>query len=147
MSQSVTTRIRAASAGVKVRSISHATPSVNAARTPNSTWLLFSLFKSGEPGDSMYVVIEGRLSASVSNEERKVQLNELSRGDVIGEVALSSGVRSADVETLSNVRLLRLDRTDLARLGRRYPRIALCIQANFNFLVAFIIDEEFVACR
>jgi len=94
------------------------------------------LFKTGEPGDSMFVVIDGTLQASVVNEDRRVQLRTLSRGDVIGEVALSSGVRSADVETLSDVRLLRLDRADLDRLGRRYPRIALRIQANLSVVLA-----------
>lgn len=94
------------------------------------------LFKTGEPGDAMYVVINGRLQASVLNEERRVQLRTLERGDVIGEVALVSGARSADVETLSDVRLLRINGADLDRLERRYPRIALRVQANLSEVLA-----------
>ncbi len=94
------------------------------------------LFKTGEPGDTMYVVINGRLRASVLNEERRVQLRTLERGDVIGEVALFSGARSADVETLSDVRLLQINGADLDRLERRYPRIALRVQANLSEVLA-----------
>jgi predicted RND superfamily exporter protein len=96
----------------------------------------FRLFTTGEPGGSMYVVISGKLSASVQNDGRRVALRTLERGDVIGEVALHSGIRSADVETVSAVRLLRIDRADLERLGRRYPRIALRVQTNLRNVLA-----------
>jgi CRP-like cAMP-binding protein len=45
-------------------------------------------------------------------------------------------VRSADVEALSEVRLLRLEEDDLARLRRRYPRIGAQVLTNLSRILA-----------
>ena len=82
------------------------------------------LMTLGEKGDDgMYVIIEGALVSSVEHEGETVTLNRHVRGDVIGEVGLFRGERTANVDCESDVRLLRLDESNLARLRRRYPRI------------------------
>ncbi len=91
---------------------------------------------AGEPGDSMYVVIDGELKASVDGDSGRVELGRLRRGDIAGEIALVRGKRSADVDTVSEVRLLELTRSSLTRLGRRYPRIALQVSRNLNDTLA-----------
>jgi hypothetical protein len=67
------------------------------------------VFKANEPGDYLYVIIDGRLVVSVRSGDRVVVINELGRGAVLGEIALFRGVRSADVKAVTDVRLLRLD--------------------------------------
>ena len=54
----------------------------------------------------------------------------------MGEIALFSGVRSADVDAESDVRLLRMSEQELERLLRRYPRIAARFFNNLNHVLA-----------
>jgi hypothetical protein len=90
------------------------------------------VFKTSEPGDFLYVVIDGRLKVSVQSSEGEVVLNELARGAVLGEIALFNGVRSADVDAITDVRMLRLDLDDFHCIRRRRPRIGAQLYANLN---------------
>lgn len=94
------------------------------------------LFVEGDPGDAMYVVVEGELVASLQREGRRSELSRMRRGDTVGEVALFHGARTADVDVATDTRLLRFDDADLERLGRRYPRIAARVYRNLNRIVA-----------
>ena len=60
----------------------------------------------------------------------------LRRGDVVGEIALYHGKRTADVDAISDVRLLRLDTHNLARLRKRYPRISAQVLWNLSTVMA-----------
>lgn len=84
----------------------------------------------------MYIVIEGVLVASVAGRSGDVVLREHQRGDIIGEVALFEGRRTADVHAKTAVRLLRLTLHDLERLKRRYPRIGAQLYANLSEVLA-----------
>jgi uncharacterized membrane protein YdfJ with MMPL/SSD domain len=94
------------------------------------------LFGEGERGDDMYVVIDGELSAGTTRDGRRVEYGTMKRGDVVGEVAFFSNVRSADVDVTADARLLRFDQADLERLVRRYPRIAARVSRNLNQVLA-----------
>jgi len=94
------------------------------------------LFSDGEAGEEMYVVIDGELVASVERDGARAELARHRRGDLVGEVALLRGKRSADVDSASDVRLLRLTRDSLDRLSRRYPRTALKVSRNLNLALA-----------
>jgi CRP-like cAMP-binding protein len=84
----------------------------------------------------MFVVIDGDLTATVSSAGELVTIRKLSRGDVIGEVALFHGMRTADVRAEGAVRLLSLTLDDLQRLNRRYPRIGARVHANLAVVLA-----------
>lgn len=94
------------------------------------------LFAEGEVGSDLYVVIDGELAAGTSKNGRRVEYAKMHRGDVVGEVAMFSHVRSADVDVTSDARLLRFDEGDLDRIGRRYPRIAAHVNRNLNHVLA-----------
>jgi predicted RND superfamily exporter protein len=94
------------------------------------------LTRVGEKGDEMYVVIDGELSASTTADGRMVLVNTLRRGDIVGEVAIFHGERTADVRAETDVRLLCLSAQSLAYLARRYPRIGTHIHANLNQVLA-----------
>jgi hypothetical protein len=95
------------------------------------------LFSEGQNGGDMYVVIDGELTATTtSHDGRRVEYGRIARGQVVGEVAMFSHVRSADVEVTADARLLRFDLDDLERLGRRYPRIASHVNRNLNYVLA-----------
>lgn len=95
------------------------------------------LFGEGEAGSDLYVVIDGELSASTTTVDgRRVEYGKMGRGEVVGEVAMFSHVRSADVDVTSDARLLRFDEGDLERIARRYPRIAAHVNRNLNHVLA-----------
>jgi hypothetical protein len=74
------------------------------------------IFSAGESGSEMYVVIEGELGVSVVTDSGTVRFGTFTRGDVIGEVGLFHGERTADVAAESDVRLLRLTRENLDQI-------------------------------
>jgi predicted RND superfamily exporter protein len=94
------------------------------------------LIRAGERGDEVYVVIDGELVSFVERDGRRIELNRHGRGDLLGEVGLVQGERSADVECATGARLLRLAPADLARLERRYPRIAARLYRNLGATLA-----------
>lgn len=76
--------------------------------------------REGEPGDSLFVVVEG--FARVLLHDRDVA--RLRRGDVIGEMSLVSGEpRSATVVAAVPTAALELSREDVASLIARQPQI------------------------
>jgi len=94
------------------------------------------LCSEGEPGNDMFLVIDGELAASLARDGGRVELTKMRRGETVGEIAMFSGVRSADVDVVADARVLRFDDTGLERLGRRYPRIAAKVNHNLARLLA-----------
>jgi CRP-like cAMP-binding protein len=94
------------------------------------------LITAGEKAKDVYVVIEGVLQANVEQDGRTVELRRLVRGDVLGEVGLVRGERSANVDCITPARLLCLEEKGLARLQRRYPRIAIKLYRNLSEILA-----------
>jgi len=94
------------------------------------------VFTEGERGDQMLVVIDGELSASLMRGMERVEYSRMRRGDTVGEIALFSETRSADVDVVKQARVLRFGKADLARLGKRYPRIAAKVNSNLNRILA-----------
>lgn len=105
------------------------------------------LFTEGEKGAEMFVVLSGKLDTSTERHGQRVALMPARRGDVIGEVALFHGARTADVDVVEPARLLRFGNEDLARLGRRYPRIAARVYRNLNHVLAGRIVSTSAALR
>jgi EmrB/QacA subfamily drug resistance transporter len=85
------------------------------------------LFREGDAADGVYVVRVGHLE--VLDEEGEPQrINTLTRGAVLGELALlSDSVRSASVRALRDSELLKIDRAGFDSLLRREPELALSL--------------------
>jgi hydrophobe/amphiphile efflux-3 (HAE3) family protein len=95
------------------------------------------VFRAGDVGNALCVVIDGELQVSMkTNDGRSIELVRAQRGDVIGEVGLYHGKRTADVKSLTDVRLLRLDTDNMSRLRRRYPKIASQVLWNLSRVMA-----------
>ena len=84
------------------------------------------LFRKGDPGDSLYVVLAGRISIGTTSEDGKeVVLNVLGRGEVFGEIALLDGkARTADATAMAESNLLVLDRKDFMPFLESHPEVA-----------------------
>ena len=82
-----------------------------------------TLFERGDSGDSAYIVMSGRLRVVLETAgEAERTLNELGRGEVLGEMALLTGdSRSATVFAVRDTDLARLSREGFHRLIERRP--------------------------
>jgi CRP-like cAMP-binding protein len=94
------------------------------------------LIREGEQGEELYVVIDGKLRAFLEGPDGAVELTTHSRGDTVGEVGLFFEKRTANVEALTDARLLRVTQASLERLARRSPRIAARVHRNLNETLA-----------
>src|SRR4051794_31968125 len=85
------------------------------------------LFRGGEPGDSLYVVLTGRLEIVIESEHDKV-IRILGRGDSVGELALlTESPRSASVRARRDSELLYVTREHFARLLDERPEFAAAL--------------------
>lgn len=74
------------------------------------------LFREGDPGDALYVIVEGEVSVQAEGPPR-VEMARLGPGSFIGEVALMTDQpRSATVTAVQTAELLRIDRHTLSRV-------------------------------
>lgn len=82
------------------------------------------LFQQGDPGDALYLVINGRLRVAVrqhTGDDRV--LAELGRGETVGEMAILGGdQRSATVSAVRDTNLARLSRENFNSLSAKYPQ-------------------------
>ena len=86
------------------------------------------LFRQGEPGDALYVIVDGRLRVVAEEEEGERTLLELGRGESVGEAALLTGdPRSATVYAVRDSHVVRLDATLFQRVVERHPQAMLQI--------------------
>ncbi|MBA3533447.1 MAG: cyclic nucleotide-binding domain-containing protein, partial [Ardenticatenales bacterium] len=83
-----------------------------------------ALFHQGEIGDSMYVLVRGRLGVTVRHSDGNSQIvDTLKPGAPVGEIALLTGhLRTASVHALEDAGLIRLSRESLARLAATHPQ-------------------------
>ena len=82
-----------------------------------------ALMEQGEPGDSLYISVSGRLRAyECLPDGTERLLREMSRGQVIGEMSLFTGEpRSATVVALRESVLVRLGKAGFDALIARHP--------------------------
>ena len=87
------------------------------------------LFRQGDPGDALFMLVDGRLRVVVDDGaggERTV--DEVGRGASVGEAALLTGEpRSATVYALRDSHLVRLDGSLFERVVESHPRAMLQI--------------------
>lgn len=95
----------------------------------------------GEPGDTMWVVIDGELSASYPRDDGDFVLRTMTRGAQLGEIGLFKGQRTANIDTLTDVRVLCFSGQALQRLRKRYPRVAATLYRNIAAELATRLTE------
>lgn len=86
-----------------------------------------TILRRGDPGNSMLLVVQGRVRVGVTSEDgREVTLGILGPGDVLGEMALLDGQeRSADVVAIEDCGVKLLERGRFLRLLRESPELCL----------------------
>ncbi len=93
------------------------------------------LISEGETDASMLIIVDGQLSMTTGG----VELGTASKGDLVGEVALfGAGVRSANVESLTQANLLVLSRQRFLELRDTGSPVAYTIEL---FALDFITER------
>ena len=84
------------------------------------------LINEGDVADSLYVVLEGRLKVYSSNDEGKAVVFAVhGPGEIVGELALDGGVRSASVMTLEPTTCSIVSGANLREFVAAHPDFAL----------------------
>lgn len=85
-----------------------------------------AIFKRGERGDGMYVIVNGRVEISVGNRV----LESMGPGAVFGEMSLiDDSPRTASAVARTDCRVLRIDSRRFQALVQKTPDFALQIMA------------------
>lgn len=99
------------------------------------------LFQEGDPGDSLYFLVRGRLQAWAGvgahhTESGPQLLGEIVPGDSVGEVGLISGEpRSAGIQAIRDSLLIRIGRTGFEELAEQHPALVLKLAGNVGRLL------------
>jgi CRP-like cAMP-binding protein len=85
------------------------------------------VFSQGDPGDSLYGVVTGKVRISASTREGKEMfLNIMEPGDTFGEIALLDGnPRTATATTTATCELMIIPRGQFLALLQREPTVAI----------------------
>ena len=90
-----------------------------------------TVFKRGDPGDSIFIVASGEVEIFVLDTTgQRIVFETAKAGDFFGELSLLDGdPRSASAVAIQETRALRIDRNDLSLLFTRHPTAALDVLA------------------
>jgi sigma-B regulation protein RsbU (phosphoserine phosphatase) len=98
-----------------------------------------TVIREGEPGETMFVLLQGELSVTV----RGKPIDYLLPGSVLGEMAmLDARSRSATATAVGEVELVRFDRTRFLELIRRRPEFAAHIMNIMSARTRRLMEEE-----
>ena len=83
-----------------------------------------TLFRAGDPGDALYIVLSGRLAVQAPGIPQPHLVAELGADDLVGEMSLMTGdARSAHVVAGDDLVLLEVTKAALAPLLARRPEV------------------------
>ncbi len=93
-----------------------------------------TVFRMGEPGDSLYIVGEGSVELFVKDDTgSKIVLTVCEAGAIFGELSLfDGGARTATANVLEETELLVLQRAELMAFLERRPHAALDLLATLG---------------
>jgi CRP-like cAMP-binding protein len=141
-------------AGLNDAQLAHLAQFMEMERVPQ--WKV--IVKQGDPGDAMYLIIDGELRARITTGGKETILATFGPGDFFGDMALfDNGPRSADVVANKDSTVLKLSTFSFERLMREAPDLAApFLQSTVKTLSARIradnkrldrLTQQFTASR
>ena len=86
------------------------------------------MFRTGDPPDSAYIVMEGEVDITVPTPNGPLLVNTLTRNDVIGEIGIFGDVpRTATAQARTRVEALRISRDVFVNVIRSNPDAAIAL--------------------
>jgi CRP/FNR family transcriptional regulator, cyclic AMP receptor protein len=101
------------------------------------------IFGEGDPGDALFVVVEGLVKVFVTSEEgEEMVLITLRTGDTFGELTLiDGGARSASAQALEPTVALVVTRDVLLELMRAHPALSESLLGSLGALVRRLTEQ------
>ena len=100
------------------------------------------LFRQGEDGDRMFVVLEGKVEILLQQDGLEVRIARCGVGDYLGEEVIAAhGKRSADARAVTKVRVLAVDRRNFLRRASKDPTLMFRIVQQLNRRVSELGTE------
>jgi flavin-dependent dehydrogenase len=91
------------------------------------------IVRQGEPGDAMYLILDGEATVSVSDDGHETELRTIGPGELFGEMAIFDRVeRSATVRARGRVRALTIEKRTLLPRIQEDPSLAFHIIQNMS---------------
>ncbi|MDM8541092.1 cyclic nucleotide-binding domain-containing protein [Desulfococcaceae bacterium HSG9] len=104
-----------------------------------------ALIRQGDQGQSMYLLLEGRVRVEVGDgpaDASKQVLYHFNPGEVFGEIALvNPGPRTADIIATEDVSYLEFDWDGIERIFRVFPPIAARLYRNLALILGQRLRE------
>jgi len=92
-----------------------------------------TIVKQGDPGDTMYLILQGELRVRINVSGKETILTTLSVGDFFGDISLfDQGPRSADVVANSDSILLKISAGAFEELSKKAPELATPFLRNIG---------------
>jgi CRP/FNR family transcriptional regulator, cyclic AMP receptor protein len=101
------------------------------------------LFHQGDPGDRLFVIVEGLVKVMVTSPAgEKMILAALRPPDVFGELAMiDGGARSASIQAVESTTVLTLTRATLLDLLATRPQLGDVLLRSLGGLIRRLIDQ------
>ncbi len=92
------------------------------------------LLSRGDPGGTLFVIVEGEMDVSYADGRPVARLR---RGALLGEASVfGKRKRNANVDAVTDVRVLRWSNDSLDRIQRRHPRVAMLLLRRLSEIMA-----------
>ena len=102
------------------------------------------IFRKGDPGKGMYLILRGRVSLTSSTSDADNVIAHLGHGGVFGKLGMAgSQLRACTATAQDNCILLHINEHTLDHLENRFPRIAFTLFLN---LMAIVDAQKEGAC-
>lgn len=83
-----------------------------------------AIIKQGEPGDSLFIVVEGSVSVRIKIDNKQVEVDRMGANAFFGEMALLTGEpRTASIVAITECILYEITKNDISPLLSQYPEI------------------------
>ena len=87
-----------------------------------------NVFNEGDPSDSVYFMLSGRIKVTRRRADVEIDLAELSGGAVLGETGVICGrSRSATITAIEDATMLRTDAHVFKELLHQVPQVAVAL--------------------
>lgn len=99
------------------------------------------LLKRGDPGGSLFVILDGEVEISIPGQVSDLALGCLGRGALLGDSSIFGGSRVANADAVTPVRVLRWSTQCFDRIQTRHPKVAAKLLRNLGQTLALRFAE------
>lgn len=86
------------------------------------------IFKEGDPGEKMYIIVEGQVKVTMATRDGTVVLSEFSKGDLFGEMAvIEEQNRTATATSVTSATLLEIGHDEFFLFVKQHPNFAISL--------------------